>query len=191
MGRIKSRVVAIALVLGCAGPAAFAAPAKQAGPAAPAAQAKPAAPVAQAKPKDARLVRLYFLREKGILGAMGGLAASAEIKIDGKPVGKLEMGSYFVVDRPPGVHTIASHTTMAMGDYDVEVQLEAGKTYYFGVGTQRGGPPVQDLLNQAVSGSSGEQIRSSSPFKSAFAGAGLFRLEPAAGAAAIEKLKAP
>jgi hypothetical protein len=136
-------------------------------------------------------VRLYFLREKGILGAMGGLAASAEIKIDGKPVGKLEMGSYFVVDRPPGVHTIASHTTMAMGDYDVEVQLEAGKTYYFGVGTQRGGPPVQDLLNQAVSGSSGEQIRSSSPFKSAFAGAGLFRLEPAAGAAAIEKLKAP
>jgi len=179
MGRIKSRVVAIALVVGWVGCAGLAA------------QAKPAGPVTQAKPKEARLARLYFLREKGIFGAMGGLAASSEIKIDGKPVGKLEMGAFFVVDRPPGVHTIASHTTMSMADYDVEVQIDAGQTYYFGVGTQRTGPIGQDLLNQAIAGSSGQQIRSSSPFKSAFAGAGLFRLEPAAGAAAIEKLKAP
>ncbi|UPK36760.1 hypothetical protein IVB18_05260 [Bradyrhizobium sp. 186] len=101
------------------------------------------------------------------------------------------MGSFFAVDRPPSVYKIASHIKMSLTDYEVEVPIEAGKTYYFGVGTQRGGVPVQDLLNQAVSGSSGQQIRSSSPFKSAFAGAGLFRLEPAAGAAAIEKLKTP
>lgn len=194
MRRITSRVVAIALVvgsLGCAGLGALADPARQ--PAAPAKQAGLTAPAkqsaAQAKPTGSRLARLYFLREKGIFGAMGGLAASAEIKIDGTPVGKLDMGAYFVVDRPPGVHTIASHTTMAMADYDVEVQLDAGQTYYFGVGTQRTGPIGQDLLNQAIAGSSGQQIRSSSPFKSAFAGAGLFRLEPGAGAAAIEKLK--
>ncbi|MGY8685669.1 DUF2846 domain-containing protein [Bradyrhizobium sp. UFLA05-153] len=196
MGGIKSRVVAIALVIGwvgCTGAAALAAQPNQAGP-----QTKPAGspaqsnqPTAQVKPKEARLARLYFLREKGIFGAMGGLAASSEIKIDGKPVGKIEMGSYFVVDRPPGVHKIASHTTMAMADYEVEVPIEAGQTYYFGVGTQRTGPIGQDLLNQAIAGSSGQQIRSTSPLKSAFAGAGLFRLEPAAGAAAIEKLKTP
>jgi len=72
-----------------------------------------------------------------------------------------------------------------------EVPVEAGKTYYFGVGTQRTAAIGQDLLNQAIAGSSGQQIRSSSPFKSALAGAGLFRFEPAAGAAAIEKLKQP
>ena len=196
MGRIKSRVVAIALVLGwigSGGPAALAEPAKQ--PAAPAKQA--GAPVqskqsaVQAKPTGSGRARLYFLREKGIFGAMGGMAASAEIKIDGKPVGKVEMGSFFVVDRPPGLAKIASHTTMSMADYEIEVPIEAGKTYYFGVGTQRGGAPVQDLLNQAIAGSSGQQIRSTSPFKSAFSGSGLFRLEPAAGAAAIEKLKKP
>ncbi|MGW1425190.1 DUF2846 domain-containing protein [Bradyrhizobium manausense] len=197
MGRIISRVVAIVIVVGSiggAGPAAFAetakqpaaAPAKQAGP-----SAQPKQPAGQARPTSSRLARLYFLREKGIFGAMGGMAAATEILIDGKSVGKVDMGTFFFVDQPPGVRKIASHMKMSMTDYDVEVPVEAGKTYYFGVGTQRTGPPVQDLLNQAIAGSSGQQIRSSSPFKSAFAGAGLFRLEPAAGAAAIEKLKHP
>ena len=183
MGRIKSLVVVMAFFVGCAGPAALAAPAKP--------HAAPAKQAAPAKPKENRLARLYFLREKGIFGAMGGLAASSEIKIDGKPVGTVAMGSFFVVDRPPGVYKIASHTTMSMADYEVEVPIDAGQTYYFGVGTQRTGAIGQDLLNQAIAGSSGQQIRSTSPFTSAFAGAGLFRLEPAAGAAAIEKLKTP
>ena len=51
-----------------------------------------------------RNARLYFLREKGIFGAMGGMAASSEILIDGKSVGKVDMGTFFFVDRPPGVH---------------------------------------------------------------------------------------
>ncbi|QPF90575.1 DUF2846 domain-containing protein [Bradyrhizobium commune] len=196
MGLIKSRAVAIALVIGLVAGAestARAEPAKQ-----PAAPAKPAGPpaqskqsAAQAKPTGSRNARLYFLRERGIFGAMGGLAATAEILIDGKSVGKVDMGKFFAVDRPPGVAKIATHMKLSMTDYEIEVPIEAGKTYYFGVGTQRTGPPVQDLLNQAIAGSSGQQIRSSSPFKSAFAGAGLFRLEPAAGAAAIEKLKQP
>ncbi len=197
MGRFTSRVVAIAFVvgsIGCAGSAALAesakqvaaAPAKQAGP-----SVQPKQPAGQTKPTGSHLARLYFLREKGILGAMVGLAATTEILIDGKSVGKVSMGTFFVVDQPPGVRKIATHMTLSMTDYDVEVPVEAGKTYYFGIGTQRTGPPVQDLFNQAVAGSSGQQIRSSSPFKSAFAGAGLFRLEPAAGAAAIEKLKQP
>lgn len=194
MGRITSRIVALAFIAGsiaCAGFAARAEPAVQ--PAAPirlAGLVAPKQPAAQVKPK-ASLARLYFLREKGIFGAMGGMVASAEIKIDGKPVGKLAMGKFFVVERPPGLTRIASHTTMSMADYEVEVPIEAGKTYYFGVGTQRGGAPGQDLINQAIAGSSGQQIRSTSPFKSAFSGSGLFRLEPAAGAAAIEKLKKP
>lgn len=196
MGRIGSRVAAIAFLIGWighAGPAAFAETAKP--PAAPAKQASPAtrspSPAAQGKPSGSRNARLYFLREKGILGAMGGLAATTEVLIDGKSAGKVDMGTFFVVERPPGVHKIATHMKLSITDYEIEVPVEAGKTYYFGIGTPRTGPPVQDLLNQAIAGSSGQQIRSSSPFKSAFAGASLFRLEPAAGAAAIEKLKQP
>ncbi len=192
MGQIKSRVVAMALVIGSIGsaaPAALAAPAKQAAPIKQAARVKQAAP--QPKPKETRLARLYFLREKGIFGAMGGLTPSAEIKIDDQAAGKVEMGSFFAVDRPPGVHKIAAHVPLSLTDYEVEIPIEAGQTYYFGIATQRGGPPVQDLLNQAIAGSSGEQIRSSSPFKSAFAGPALFRLDPSAGAAAILKLKQP
>ncbi|WP_158228732.1 DUF2846 domain-containing protein [Bradyrhizobium sp. Y36] len=196
MGHIKSLVVAMTFVvgsLGCAGFAALAEPAGQ--PAAPAKQAGLAAPAkraaAQAKPVGSRNARLFFLREKGILGAVGGLAASTEILIDGKSAGKVDMGTFFAVDRPPGLIKIATHMKLSIADYEIEVPIEAGKTYYFGVGTRRGGAPVQDLLNQAIAGSSGEQIRSSSPFKASFAGAGLFRFEPAAGAAAIEKLKTP
>jgi hypothetical protein len=196
MGRIGSRITAIAFIVGWIGSAAATAAAETAKP--PAVPAKQASPPArssssagQDRPSGARNARLYFLREKGILGAMGGLAASSEILIDGKTVGKVEMGTFFSVDRPPGLHKIATHMKLSITDYEIEVPLEAGKTYYFGIGTQRTGPPVQDLLNQAIAGSSGQQIRSSSPFKSAFAGAGLFRLEPAAGAAAIEKLKQP
>jgi len=199
MGRIKSFIVAMIVVVGSLGFAEFAALAepakqpaaasvKQAGLAAP---TKQAAAQAKAKPTGSRNARLYFLREKGILGAMGGLAASTEILIDGKSAGKVERGTFFVVDRPPGLTRIATHMKLAMADYEIEVPIEAGKTYYFGVGTRRGGAPVQDLLNQAIAGSSGEQIRSSSPFKASFAGAGLFRFEPATGAAAIEKLKTP
>jgi len=199
MGRFKSLVVAMTVVvgsLGCAGFSALAEPARQ-GAASPVKQAGLVAPAkqpaaqAKARPAGSRNARLFFLREKGILGAMGGLAASTEILIDGKSAGKVEMGTFFVVDRPPGLTKIATHMKLAMADYEIEVPIEAGKTYYFGVGTRRGGAPVQDLLNQAVVGSSGEQIRSSSPFKASFAGAGLFRFEPAAGAAAIEKLKTP
>ncbi|MET4515089.1 DUF2846 domain-containing protein [Bradyrhizobium sp. I1.7.5] len=158
MGRIKSRVVAIALVVGtygCAGFAALAEPARQ--PTAPARQAGLAAPAkqpaAQAKPTGSRNARLYFLREKGIFGAMGGMAASSEILIDGKSVGKVDMGTFFFVDRPPGVHKIASHMKMSMTDYEVEVPVEAGKTYYFGVGVQRTGaigpgPPQPGLRRQ-------------------------------------------
>ena len=133
MGRIKSLVVAMTFVvasLGCAGFAALAEPAKQ--PAPPAKQAGLAAPAkqtaAKAKPTGSRNARLYFLREKGILGAIGGLAASIEILIDGKSAGKVDMGTFFVVDRPPGVTKIATRMKLSMADYEIEVPIEARPT---------------------------------------------------------------
>ena len=131
-------------------------------------------------------MRVYFLREQGLFGAVsGGTAGSAEINVDGKVVGTVVMGSYFFVDRPPRSYKISSGTTLSSA-YESEVQLEAGQTYYFGIGRPRGG----GLLIDAAAGSSGQQLPSTSPLMAGFSAAALFRLEPAAGAAAIAQLKA-
>jgi hypothetical protein len=109
---------------------------------------------------------LYFLREKGLW------ATEAGIKLDGQPVGSVSKGFYFSVDRPPGRYRITCVNPVSM-DYEAEVQIEGGQTYYFGIGTPQTGAPGQDLLNQAVSGSSGRQLRSTSLLMSGFSGAAL------------------
>ena len=61
----------------------------------------------QSKQKDARLARMYFLREQGVLGALGGSAPAAEVKVDEKSVGAVTNGSYIFVDRPPGLYKLS------------------------------------------------------------------------------------
>ena len=136
----------------------------------------------QSKPQGARLARLYFLREKGLW------ATEVGIKINGQPVGSVSKGFYFSVSRPPGRHRITCVNPVSM-DYEVEFQIEAGKTYYFGIGTPQTGPAVQNLVNQAVAGSSGQQLRSTNPFMSGFSGAALYQIDAAQGPAVISQLK--
>jgi hypothetical protein len=139
-------------------------------------------PPPQTKPRDARLARLYFLREKGLPGAEVG------IKVDGKPVGSITKGFYFFSEKPPGRYRIACVNPIMM-DYESEIEIEAGKTYYFGVGTPQVAAPGQNLLNQALAGSSGEQMRPTSPLMAGFSGAALYQIDAAEGAAVISQLK--
>jgi hypothetical protein len=139
-------------------------------------------PPPQTKPRDARLARLYFLREKGLVGTEVG------IKIDGKPVGSVSTGLYFFSDRPPGRLRIACVNPISM-DYETEIEIEAGKTYYFGIGTPQVAAPGQNLLNQALAGSSGEQMRPTSALMAGFSGAALYRIDAAEGATVISQLK--
>jgi hypothetical protein len=136
----------------------------------------------QSKQQGARLARLYFLREKGLW------AAEAGIKIDGQAVGSVSMGFYFSVDKPPGRYRITCVNPVSM-DYETEVQVEGGQTYYFGIGTPQTGAPGQDLLNHAIAGSSGRQLRSTSPLMSGFSGAALYQIDAAEGPAVISQLK--
>src|SRR5882762_9288413 len=136
----------------------------------------------QSKQQGARLARLYFLREKGLW------ATEAGIKIAGQPVGSVSKGFYFSVDRPPGRYRITCVNPVSM-DYEAEVQIEGGRTYYFGVGTPQTGAPGQNLLNQAVSGSSGRQLPSTSPLMAGFSGAALYQIDAAEGPAVIGQLK--
>jgi hypothetical protein len=134
----------------------------------------------QSKRQGARLARLYFLRERGLW------ATEAGIKIDGQPVGSVSKGTYFSVDRPPGRYRITCVNPVSM-DYEAEVQIEGGQTYYFGIGTHE--TPGQGLLLQAVAGSSGRQLPSTSPLMSGFSGAVLFQIDAAEGPAVISQLK--
>ena len=136
----------------------------------------------QSKQQAVRLARLYFLREKGLW------ATEAGIKIDGQPVGSVSKGFYFSIDRPPGRYRITCVNPVSK-DYEAEVQIEGGQTYYFGVGTPQTGAPGQNLLNQAFSGSSGRQLQSTSPLMSGFSGAALYQIDVAEGPAIISQLK--
>ena len=135
----------------------------------------------QSRQPSARLARLYFLREKGLW------ATEAGIKIDGQPVGSISKGFYLSVDKPPGRYRITCVNPVS-ANYEAEVQIEAGQTYYFGVGTPLTGAPGQDLLNQAFSGSSGRQLPSAS-LMSGFSGAALYQIDGAQGPAVISQLK--
>ena len=136
----------------------------------------------QSKQHGPRPARLYFLREKGLW------ATEAGIKINDEPVGSVSKGFYFSIEKPPGRYRITCVNPVS-ADYETEAQIEGGKTYYFGIGVRQSGAPGQDLLNQAVSGSSGRQLPSTSPIRGAMAGAVLYQIDAAEGPAVVGQLK--
>ena len=136
----------------------------------------------QNKPRDSRLARLYFLREKGLVGTEVG------IRVDGKQVGSVATGFYFFSEKPPGRYRIACVNPISM-DYESEMEIEAGKTYYFGIGTPQVAAPGQNLLNQALAGSSGQQMRPTSALMAGFSGAALYQIDAVEGPAVISQLK--
>ena len=115
-------------------------------------------------------------------------ATEVGIKVDGKPVGSVTKGFYFFSEKPPGRYRIACVNPIMM-DYEAEIEIEAGKTYYFGVGTPQVAAPGQNLLNQALAGSSGQQMRPTSPLMAGFSGAALYQIDAAEGPAVISQLK--
>jgi Protein of unknown function (DUF2846) len=85
---------------------------------------------------------MYFLRESRL--AQGG--TSAEIKIDGMPVGTVVGGTYFFVDRPRGMYKLSAATSLSAA-YEVETKVEAGRNYYYGIGVPQVGSIGMQLIN--------------------------------------------
>ena len=77
----------------------------------------------------ARQAKLYFLREDGHCC----FGAAPRIKIDGQLIDTLSSGSYVVVERPVGKHTLRVEPPVPLGYFETDVELGAG-TYYFEVG---------------------------------------------------------
>src|SRR5437868_6397024 len=112
----------------------------------------------QSRQRDSRLARLYFLREKGALGALGGSAPAADIKVDGKGIGAVSTGSYIFVDRPPGMHRLSIQAGISAA-FETDAQVDAGKEYYFNIGVPRTGAIGTDFVNQTYAGGKGQQMQ--------------------------------
>ena len=139
------------------------------------------------KQRTTRSARLFFLREKGLLG---GMHPTTEVKVDGTPVGTIGNGAFIVVERPPGLHLLSVGNSFSM-DFETEVQVEAGQSYYFNIAPHASGSPLQDLAVFALIGGKGHPMQAKSLLRGAMSGEMFYRLEPAAGAAEIQRLKTP
>ncbi|SMX56103.1 conserved exported protein of unknown function [Bradyrhizobium sp. ORS 285] len=144
----------------------------------------------QTKQRDGRMARIYFLREKGLVGAMGTTAGTADVKVAGKAVGALRNGYYLFVDRPAGTYDVSVNSGVSL-PYETEIQVEAGQVYYLCLGATPYGPPGQVLLNQAYAGGSGTLMPPRSGLSGAMSGTVLYRMDASSGAALMAQLQAP
>jgi hypothetical protein len=101
-----------------------------------AAQLKPET-AAKPSPRGPGQATIYFILPNSLNGAIWGkLAPTPDIKVDGRQVGRLVTGTYLLVNRPAGHHTIDSDVRGIFGvtSWESEVELAAGQTYFFQIG---------------------------------------------------------
>jgi len=134
----------------------------------------------QSQTLDGRQARLHFIRHPSVLSRIG----APDVKVDDKLVGELGVGTYFFVDRPAGTHKITVYGAMDSVGCQADVRVEPGMSYYFEMG-----PIVHtnmdgfNLNSMGITGQPVPCVRSgNSPYM-------FYSLDPAAGAAAITKLK--
>ena len=81
----------------------------------------------QNQPLAARNARIYVLRPNALIAR----ALPAKVTVDGKEVGAVANNSYLSIDRPPGRYKLEVGSPGYFGSSVVEVQAEAGRSYYF------------------------------------------------------------
>jgi hypothetical protein len=136
----------------------------------------------EAKPKPAPRASgeatVYFLRAEGLGGG------APEILVDGRKVGELSTGSYFVVRRPAGHHVLASQGGLIVTTWQSEVDFAAGQSYFLQLAPRPTGGIGTDLLVMALAGTRGELLPGHGMFNFGF-----YSLDAAHGREAIAKLK--
>jgi Protein of unknown function (DUF2846) len=139
----------------------------------------------QSKQKDVRLARLYFIRPAGWM-AQGGTIG---IKVNGQNVGGIAHGSYLFVDRPPGMYTLTVVPPFDWGNFETDVQVAAGASYYYAISVK---PTAVGLAGGGVVALSQSNPGTPTQPKSGniFTTFRLNALDPATGAAEIAKSRA-
>ena len=130
---------------------------------------------------DARQGHIYFIPHTSVLSRLG----APDIRVDGKLVGELAVGTYIAADRPAGSHTITVVGAMDSVGCEAEIRVQPGMSYYFEMG-----PIVRtnmDTFNIASMGVTGRPVpcrnRHNTPYM-------FYSLDATAGAAAVARLKA-
>ena len=90
--------------------------------------------------REAKSARLYFIRPSTFVG----VALSPDIKINGKPIGNVAVGSYIYVDRPPGKYQILLDHEFEPGSFTYEVTLKPGEDHYLQI--VQGGSPNRVIM---------------------------------------------
>jgi hypothetical protein len=136
--------------------------------------------VVEQKPSAPPNATLYFLRPAGLYAPL-----SPTVKINGRVVGELPAGTYFVVSRPPGHYVLEVQGGLFNAGYESDVDLAPGQIYFLEVGTQQTFGIGFQALTGALSGNRGQQL----PGRGFNAPFSFFSLNPEHGRAAIATMR--
>jgi len=73
--------------------------------------------------------RIVVLQEKR--NGMSLSLCACEMKLDGEPIGKVNVGTYAYADRPAGPHQLTATETLFPGETRRDFTTVSGRTYYF------------------------------------------------------------
>ena len=134
----------------------------------------------QSQALDGRQGRLYFIRHPSFLNGFG----APPIKVDGKLVGELGAGSYFITDRPAGTHKVTIMDVRDQVSCESDLNVEAGMSYYLELG-----PQVQINVQTFTAASMGVTGRPVPCRYAELPRMMFYALDPTRGAAVIAKLR--
>ncbi len=126
-----------------------------------AAQATASAPKPTAAKSGAATI--YFFRTRGLVPSV-----TFDINVDGHKVGALAPGTYFVVKRPPGRHTLEFPAGVLRGAWQSDVEVAAGRTYYVAIGPTLTGAVGVDFLAIVLAGRHGQELPGHGLFPSSY-----------------------
>jgi Protein of unknown function (DUF2846) len=139
----------------------------------------------QTRQKDPHLARLYFVRPGGWMAQDGTIG----IKVNGQNVGGIAHASYLFVDRPPGTYALEVVPPFDWGNFQTDVRVAAGVTYYYAISVQPAHVPLSGGGSVTLSQNNpGAPMQSKSGMS--FSTFRLTSIDAATGAAEIAKLGA-
>ena len=90
---------------------------------------------------------IYFMRPMPVMG----WANKPDVRLDGRLVGEISPGTYFVVRPSRGVHKLEVQGGLS-GAYQSELKVEAGKSYFIEIGIKDQHSPIgQQLIGRLIS----------------------------------------
>ncbi len=138
----------------------------------------------QTKARDARLARIYLIRDKSWVSG-----AAAKVKVDDVEVGAVAADSFMLVDRPPGKHVVSLGSALGLGWADYEIEAAAGQTRYYSVELRDTIAVAPPLVVPIVYPTHGRVLPEKGPsFNAAFR---LAEMTSADAAALMAKLRSP